>query len=103
MIVHSYIEEVFEAVRRCFLVAFAVLLAFLTEQQRFFVQEQVPLHWLEACQVLDLGVTFLVFRPDAEGALHQQSAQLVQVSLVTPGQQVWLDLFNSGHVCPNIP
>lgn len=81
----------FEAVRRCFLVALSAFLTSLTEKQRFLVQEQVPLHWLEACQVLDLGVTFLVLGPDAEGTLHQQPAQLIQVPLVTTGQQVLLD------------
>lgn len=84
----SYIEEVFEAVRRRFLVALAALLASLTEQYCFLVQEQVSLHWLEACQVLDLGVTFLVLGPNAERALHQQPAQLIQVPLETTDQQV---------------
>lgn len=76
----------FEAVRRRFLVALAAFLTPLAEKQCFLVQEQVALHWLKACQVLDLGVTFLVLGPDAEGALHQQPAQLIQVALVTTGQ-----------------
>lgn len=52
----------------------------------------MPLHWLKPRQVLDLGVTFLVFGPDAEGALHQQPAQLIQVPLKIISQQVWSDL-----------
>lgn len=70
-----------EAVRRSFLVALPVLLPPLAEEQRLLVQEQVPLHGLEPGQVLYLGVTFLMLRPHAEGALHQQAAQLRQVAL----------------------
>lgn len=75
----------FEAVGWCFLIALAVLLSLLTKEQRFLVQEQVPLHRLKACQVLHLSVTFLMLRPHAEGPLHQQPAQLTQVPLGTTG------------------
>lgn len=83
MILDNYAERVFEAVRWRFLVALAVLLPPLTEQQRLLVQEQMPLHGLEPGQVLHLGVTFLVLRPHTEGALHQQATQVWQVTLET--------------------
>lgn len=77
----TYSERVFEAVRRSLFVTFAALLPPLAEQQRLLVQEQVPLHGLEAGQVLDLCMAFFMLRPNTEGALHQQTAQLGQVTL----------------------
>lgn len=77
----THIKELFVAVRGRFLVALSVLLPPLAEEQGLLMQEQVPLHGLEACQVLDLGVTFLVFCPHAERPLHQQPAQLTEVTL----------------------
>jgi len=55
-----------EAVRGRLLVAFAVLLPSLAEEQGLLVEEEVPLHGLETGQILDLGMTFLVLRPHAE-------------------------------------
>lgn len=55
-----------EAVGRRLFVALAALLPPLAEEQRLLVQEEVPLHGLEARQVLHLGVTLLVLRPHAE-------------------------------------
>lgn len=57
----------------------------------------MPLHGLKPGQVLDLGVTFLMLRPHAEGALHQQAAQLRQVALKIrkkdeQGQFLWFML-----------
>jgi len=72
----AYTEGVFEAVRRSFLVALPVLLPPLAEQQGLLVQEQVPLHGLKPGQIFDLGVTFLMLRPHAEGALHHQATQI---------------------------
>lgn len=65
-----------EAVGRRLLVALPVLLPPFTEEQGLLVQEQVPLHGLKPGQVLDLGVALLVLRPNAEGALHQQTTQV---------------------------
>lgn len=79
--VGPHAQGVFEAVGGRFLVALAVLLPPLAEEQGLLVQEQVPLHGLEAGQVLHLGVALLVLRPHAEGALHQQLAQLAHVTL----------------------
>lgn len=41
----------------------------------------MPLHGLESGQILHLGVTFLVLRPHAERALHQQLPQLTHITL----------------------
>lgn len=75
----------FEAVRGGFLVALAVLLPPLAEQQSLLVEEKVPLHGLETGQIFNLGMTFLVLCPDAERALHQQLTQLAQVALEKEG------------------
>lgn len=66
----------FEAVGRRFLVALAVLLPPLAEQQGLVVQEQVPLHGLESGQVLHFGVAFFMLCPHAERALHQKASQI---------------------------
>ena len=88
----TYTERVFKAVWRSFLVALAALLSLLAEQQRPLVEEQVSLHRFEASQVLDLCVTFLVFSPDTEGALHEETAQLWQVSLkYSHYRNVWMN------------
>lgn len=85
----AYTEGVFEAVRRSFLVALPVLLSPLTEEQGLLVQEQVSLHGLKPGQVLDLGVTFFMLRPHAEGALHQQATQIRQVTLEKGKERKW--------------
>lgn len=77
----TYAERVFEAVRRSLFVTFAVFLPPLAEEQGLLVQEQVPLHGLEAGQVLHLCMAFFMLRPHTEGALHQQAAQIGQVTL----------------------
>jgi hypothetical protein len=41
----------------------------------------VALHGLEPGQLLHLGVALLVVCPHTEGALHQQLAQVTEVSL----------------------
>ena len=77
----AYTQGVFEAVRRSFLIALAILLPPLAEQKSLLMQEQVPLHWLEPGQIFHLGMAFFVLCPHAEGALHQQTTQLWQVTL----------------------
>lgn len=34
------------------------------------MEEEVSLHWLEACQIFHLCVTLFVISPDIEGSLH---------------------------------
>lgn len=75
------LETVFEAVRRCFVAAISVLLPSFAEQQSSLVQEQVSLHWLEASQLLHACGTSLMADPHTEGALHQHTAQLANVTL----------------------
>lgn len=62
----AHIQRLFEAVRGSFLVAFAVLLPPLAEEQGLFMEEEVPLHGLETGQILYLGMTLLVLGPHAE-------------------------------------
>ena len=50
-------------------------------EQHLVVEEQVPLHGLEASQVLHLAVALLVVCPHVERALHQKLPQLTKVSL----------------------
>ena len=70
-----------EAVGGRLVAALAVLIPPLAEEQRAVVQEEVPLHGLEARQLLDACGAPLVADPHAEGALHQHPAQLTQLSL----------------------
>ena len=75
------LEAVLEAVGGRLVAALAVLLAPLAEQQRPLVQEEVPLHGLEARQLLHARGALLVADPHTEGALHQHAAQLTQLPL----------------------
>ena len=77
----THVERVFEAVRGRLLVALAVLLSPLAEEEGPLVQEQVPLHGLEACQLLHARGASLVADPHAERALHEHTAQVTQLSL----------------------
>lgn len=61
--------------------AICVFLPFLAEEQHLGIEEEMPLHWLEPCQVLHLVVTLLVVSPDIEGALHQQLTKLIHITL----------------------
>lgn len=70
-----------------------MLLPFLAEDQGFLVEEKVPLHRLEAGQVLHLRGALPVAHPHAEGALHQDFAKLTQVPLEGRGK---------GYVRPRI-
>lgn len=74
-------QRLLEAVRGSFFIALSVLLPPLAEEQGLLVEEDVPLHGLEPSQILNLGVTFFVFGPHAEGPLHQQLTQLSQITL----------------------
>ena len=71
----------FEAVGGGFVSVLAVLLPALTEQQCSLVQEQVPLHGLKARQILHSRRTLFVTDPHTEGALHQDPAQIAQITL----------------------
>lgn len=77
----AHTQRLFEAVGRSFLVALAVLLPPLAEEQSLLVQEEVSLHGLETSQVLHFGVTFLVLCPNAERPLHEQLTQFTQIAL----------------------
>ena len=70
-----------EAVGGCLLIALPILLSSFAEEQELLVQEQVPLHGLEAGEVLDFGMAFLVFCPHVERALHKQPSQVSEVAL----------------------
>lgn len=54
----------------------------------------MPLHGLEAGQVLHLGVALFVLCPHAEGTLHQQAAQVGQVALKkrSTNRYLWSDV-----------
>lgn len=75
------LQTVFEAVRGSLIAAVSVLLPPLAEQQSSLVQKQVPLHRLEAGQLLHAGGTPFMADPHAEGSLHQDAAQLANVTL----------------------
>lgn len=57
------------------------LLSSLAKQKRFVVEKEMPLHGFKAGQVFHFTVTFLVVRPDVEGALHQQFSKIIQIAL----------------------
>lgn len=77
----THIQGLLVAVGRCLLVAFPALLPLLAEEHSLLMQEEMPLHGLEPCQLFHLGVALLVVRPHAERTLHQQLAQVTQVAL----------------------
>lgn len=78
---HTNLQTVFEAVQGGLIAAVSVLLPPLAEQQSSLVQKQVPLHRLEASQLLHAGGTPFMADPHAEGSLHQDAAQLANVTL----------------------
>lgn len=53
----------------------------LAEEERTLVQEQVPLHGFEACKLLHPCRAPFMTDPHAEGTLHQDSAQIAQITL----------------------
>ena len=71
----------FEAVGGGFVSVLAVLLPALTEEKRSLVQEQMPLHGLKASQVLHPCGTLFMTDPHTEGSLHQDPAQIAQITL----------------------
>ena len=79
----------FEAVGGA-LIPLAVLLPLLAEEQRVLVQEQVPLHGLEAGQVLHARGALLVVDPHVKGALHENAAQVAELALGKTEQDVSL-------------
>lgn len=78
---HTNLQTVFEAVRRGLIAAVSVLLPSLAKQQSSLVQKQVSLHRLEAGQLLHAGGTPFMADPHTEGSLHQDAAQLTNVTL----------------------
>lgn len=58
-----------------------VFLTLFAEQNHLVVQEEVPLHGLEACQVFYFIVTFFMVCPHVERALHEQLTQVIQITL----------------------
>lgn len=77
----SHLERVLEAVGGGFLVALCCLVALLAKEEHLVVQEDVPLHGLEARQVLHLVVPFFMVCPHVEGALHKQFPKVTEVPL----------------------
>lgn len=77
----AHVQGLLVAVGGRLLVALAVLFPPLAEEHGLLVQKQVALHGLEAGQVLHPGVAPLVVGPHAEGALHEEPAQVAQVPL----------------------
>lgn len=75
------LQTVLEAVGGRLVAAVSVLLPPFAEEQGPLVQEQMPLHGLEAGQLLHARGAPLVADPHAERALHQHAAQLADVAL----------------------
>lgn len=75
------LQTVLEAVGGRLVAAVSVLLPPLAEEQLSLVQEEVPLHGLEASQLLHAGGTPLMADPHAERPLHEHPAQLANVTL----------------------
>lgn len=81
MYTRTNLQTVLEAVGGRLVRAVAVLLPAFAEQQHALVQEEVSLHGLEASQLLHASGPSLMTDPHAEGALHQDAAQLTDVAL----------------------
>lgn len=76
-----YLQTVFEAVGRRLISVLTMILPALAEEECTLIQEQVPLHGFEACKLLHPCRAPFMTDPHTEGALHQDSAQITQLTL----------------------